>query len=97
MTRLSIATLALAACMLWVVAPAVLADMFEPYPMCSKPYKPYQFTSQWELESFREDVRRYKQCIMDFVEEQERAIETHRRAAEQAIDEWNSFVSLELN
>ncbi len=52
----------------------VLADMFTPTPSCSKPIKPYEFTSQWELDSFNDDVQRYKQCIQEFIEEQAEAV-----------------------
>ena len=75
----------------------VLADMFSPSPSCSKPYKPYEFSSQYELDSFNDDVQGYKRCIQDFVDEQNDAVTKHQQAADDAIDEWNSFVSLELN
>lgn len=79
------------------VLPAAYADDWAPSHYCRKPHKPFQFSSQWELDSFLEDVRRYKQCITDFIDEQENAIENHRQAAEDALDEWNYFVRLELN
>jgi hypothetical protein len=75
----------------------VQADMFTPSHSCSKPFKPYQFNSQWELDNFNDDVQRYKRCILDFVEEQNEAAENHREAASDAIDEWNRFVDYELN
>ncbi len=75
----------------------VLADMFTPSHSCSKPYKPYQFNSQWELDNFNDDVQRFKRCISDFVEEQNEAAEKHQQAASDAIDEWNRFVDYELN
>lgn len=75
----------------------VLADMFAPSYSCSKPYKPYQFNSQWEIDVFNNDVQRYKRCISDFVEEQNEAAEKHRQAASDAIDDWNRFVDYELN
>jgi len=75
----------------------VLADMFTPSPSCSKPIKPYEFTSQWELDSFNEDVQRYKRCIRDFIDQQNKAVEAHQQAANNAIDEWNRFVQYELN
>jgi len=75
----------------------VLADMFTPSPSCSKPMKPYEFTSQWEVDSFNDDVQTYKQCIQDFIDEQNEAVETHQQAASDAIDEWNRFVNYELN
>jgi hypothetical protein len=74
----------------------VKADIFAPSHSCSKPYKPYRFDSRWELDNFNDDVRRFKSCIEEFVEEQEDAIRNHREAAKDAVEEWNTFVSLEL-
>jgi hypothetical protein len=73
------------------------ADMFFPSHSCSKPYKPYQFNNEWELENFKNEVEQYKQCITEFVEEQDEAIRKHKNAAEEAIDEWNNYVNYELN
>ena len=75
----------------------VYADTFAPSPSCSKPIKPYQFNTQWEIDSFNDDVQLYKRCINDFVEEQNEAVNTHQDAANDAIDEWNRFVNYELN
>lgn len=80
-----------------ICSSTVLADMFTPSPSCSKPYKPYEFTEQYQVDSFNNDVQRYKRCILDFVDEQNDAVRKHQQAADDAIDEWNSFVSLELN
>ncbi len=76
---------------------SINADMFSPSPSCSKPYKPYEFTDQYQIDSFNDDVRRHKQCIMDFVEEQNQAILNHQNAKSEAIEEWNRFVNYELN
>jgi hypothetical protein len=73
------------------------ADMFTPSPSCYRPSKPYQFNSQYEIDQFMDEVETYKQCINDFVEEQGDAVQNHRNAADEAIDEWNSFVNYELN
>ncbi|CAM4068588.1 hypothetical protein [Vibrio neonatus] len=80
-----------------VVSIPVLADIFTPSPSCSKPIKPYEFTSQWQLDSFNNDVQRYKRCIQNFISEQNRAVKTHQQAANNAINEWNRFVQYELN
>ena len=80
-----------------ICASSVLADMFSPSHYCSKPYKPYEFTEQWQVDSFNYDVERYSECIQDFVEEQNDAVRKHQEAANDAIDEWNSFVNFELN
>ena len=73
------------------------ADMFSDSPSCSKPSKPFQFDSQWEIDNFDEDVQRYKRCISDFVEEKNDAIRNHQLAIDDAIEEWNRFVDYELN
>lgn len=84
--------------LVFMIAPiAAHADSYPPSSFCRKPLKPFQFNNQWEIDSFNDEVRRYKGCITDFVEEQEDAIRNHQEAAEDAIDEWNSFVNFELN
>jgi hypothetical protein len=75
----------------------VLSDMFTPSHSCSKPIKPYQFNSQWELDNFNNDVDMFKSCIQDFIDEQNRAAKKHAQAADDAIEEWNNFVNYELN
>lgn len=71
--------------------------MFQPSHSCSKPFKPFQFTSEWDLQLFTDQVRIYRQCIQNFVDEQQEAIRVHSAAAEEAIEEWNDFVNFELN
>ncbi|WP_242343604.1 MULTISPECIES: hypothetical protein [Anaeromyxobacter] len=77
-------------------AVSTLADDFAPSHHCRKPYKPYRFSSESELESFKDEVERYGECIKEFVSEQKEAARTHQEAGSEAIDEWNSFVRLEL-
>ncbi|MCK8045890.1 hypothetical protein MSG37_13450 [Shewanella sp. 1CM18E] len=71
--------------------------MFTPSHSCSKPIKPYEFTSEWQLDNFKRDVDYYRECINRFVEEQNDAVNTHQNAAQDAIQDWNDFVSWELN
>jgi hypothetical protein len=73
------------------------ADNYDPSPSCSKPNKPNEFNSERELDSFNNDVQQYQRCLYDFVDEHEEAIQRHNRAANDAIDEWNNFVRMELN
>ncbi|RLW61170.1 MAG: hypothetical protein B6D75_03630 [gamma proteobacterium symbiont of Stewartia floridana] len=80
-----------------VITATVSADIFTPSHSCSKPYKPYQFTDQYELDNFMDEVEAYKRCITDFIEEQNDNVRTHQNAAEEAIDEWNNYVNYELN
>jgi len=60
---------------------------------CSEPYKPYQFTSQYEVDSYNDEVEEFRTCIEDYIEEQNDAVRDHQRAAEDAIDDWNNFSS----
>jgi len=78
------------AMLLLLSAPAI-ADWYQPSNRCSEPTKPYKFTSQYEVDSYNADVKQYKQCISDFVDEQAEAAKRHQAAASAAIDEWNRF------
>jgi len=82
---------ALIICMV-VFSPAVSAMNF-----CSKPYKPFKFSSEWQYKNFMEEVESFKECINDFVEEQNRVAKRAAEAAEEAIEEWNDFVRYELD
>jgi hypothetical protein len=62
------------------------------YSSCTKPYKPYQFSSQSEVDNDNDDVEHYRGCNNNFVREQREAIGEHERAIQQAIDDWNRFV-----
>lgn len=75
----------------------IIADPYQPSHDCSKPDKPFEFEDEWELENFNSEVEDYKQCISDFVDEQNEAVRHHQNAGQEAIDEWNSFVNYELN
>ena len=81
----------------WALRGLATADMFADSPSCYKPSKPYQFTNQDEVDDFNEEVEEYKRCIMEFVEEQREEAKNHIEAADDAIEEWNRFVRLELN
>jgi hypothetical protein len=72
------------------------ADMFSPSHYCRKPIKPYEFTDEWQISRFKNELQRYKDCISDFVEEQNDAARKHQEAADEAIEEWNSYVRNEL-
>ncbi|EME5359046.1 hypothetical protein LF841_17855 [Pseudomonas aeruginosa] len=69
------------------------ADSFQPSHSCSEPTVPYEFNNEFERQNFINEVEEYKGCLSDFVEEQNDAVQKHKAAAEEAIDEWNSFAS----
>lgn len=83
-------------CVLALLPLSAMADRISPSHYCTKPFKPYQFNSRMELNRFLDDTDKYKQCIAEFVAEQREAAQKHQRAAKEAIDEWNTFVNLEL-
>ena len=56
--------------------------------------KPYRFTSDYEIESFKRDVDMFEMCIDDVVAKQKAAAKVHQDAAKRAIDEWNFFIRL---
>lgn len=72
----------------------IAADMGSPYHSCSKPkpYDPVEFRSRSDLEMYNDSVDRYKRCIEEFVEAQNKAINRHHEAAQAATEEYNSFV-----
>lgn len=72
------------------------ADTFQKHMYCSKPSKPYNFTSEAQYNRFVDDVNKYQICINDFVEEQNRGIKNHQKSINNAIEEWNRFVQFEL-
>jgi len=75
----------------------VSADYFQPSHSCYKPYKPIQFSNDWERRNFLSDVETYRMCIEQFVDEQRAAAQRHLNAADEAINEWNMFIQFELN
>lgn len=94
---MKLAALLLATALGLTVTSPARADMFSASSGCSKPYKPYRFEDKWALEQFQNDVQRYKRCIEDFVDDQREEARNHQEAADEAIEEWNSFVRYELN
>ena len=78
------------------VSNIAIADIFQDHMYCSKPNKPYKFTSESQYNRFVDDVNKYQICINDFVEKQNRGIENHQKSINDAIEEWNRFVQSEL-
>ena len=85
----------LAICLLFFTA-STQADIFSPSHSCRKPYKPYKFNNEWEVQNFKNGVEAYRRCIEDFVDEQSSAARKHQDAADGAIEEWNRFVRFEI-
>jgi hypothetical protein len=70
-------------------------DTSPPSHTCNAPLKQTQFATQLQVDSYRATVDLYRSCLEAFVKEQEREIENHHQAAQNAIDDWNRFVGKE--
>ena len=53
------------------------------YPQhnCKKPYKPYEFRDQWELDDYKYSYNRYIKCINEYIENGNNDIKNTRRTA----------------
>ena len=65
----------------------VFADMISPSHTCSKPIRPSQFANRQDLTNFDRQVGKYKQCLTDFVNEQNKEARMHSEAARKATNE----------
>ncbi|NVJ64743.1 MAG: hypothetical protein HWD84_11025 [Flavobacteriaceae bacterium] len=68
------------------------------YPPTSKPFKPYQFNNQFEIDSYNVQVKRYNaeledysNCIDEYIENANNDIKRIQEAAQQAINEFNNL------
>lgn len=74
---------------------------FSGYPSHScykptKPYEPYSFDSQWEVDNYNSEVESYNyqfdqyiDCINEYVDDANNDIDRIRESAQNAIDEAN--------
>jgi len=72
------------------IAP-VVADMITPSHTCPKPIRVSQFASPEEQAKFNRQVTIYKQCLSDFINEQNKEARTHSEAARNAVNELKRF------
>jgi hypothetical protein len=73
------------------------AHMLSPSHNCSKPFKPYQLNSEFEIDNYKTKVKRYKSCLQVFIADQNKEALNHANSADEAADEWNQYVKDELN
>lgn len=78
---------------LLAIATQASADSIQPSHSCYEPSIPYEFNDDFERQRFINEVEEYKECLSDFVDEQNDAVKNHQAAAQEAIEEWNSFAS----
>ncbi len=73
--------------LLTMSAAPVLADMISPSHTCAKPMKPSQFATREDHANFNRQIGKYKQCLTDFVNEQNKEARMHSEAARKATNE----------
>ena len=62
----------------------------------TKPYQPYEFNSQYEIDSYNMEVEsyntalnQYRQCITEYIENADNDIKRIQEKVNKAIDEFN--------
>ncbi len=60
-----------------------------PKHTCTKPYKPFQFQSEYELENFKNEYSRSIDCIKEYVANADNDIKPISESANEAVDEAN--------
>ncbi len=58
---------------------------------CSKPYRPYQFNSQYEVDDYNNEVNYYINCIEEYLDNAKNDILRIQNKMNDAIDEANSL------
>lgn len=66
---------------------------FSGYPKhrCTKPFRPYEFTSNFEVENYNEQMRLYFTCIKSYLSNADYDIERIKQATDDAIREAKSL------
>ena len=72
-------------------ASSVFADMITPSHTCAKPITPSQFATREDHAKFDRQVGKYKQCLTDFVNEQNKEARFHSEAARKATNALKSI------
>lgn len=67
----------------------VVADMISPSHNCARPARPSQFATDADRTSYDRQVGAYKQCLSNFINEQEKEARMHSEAAMNATNELN--------
>jgi len=65
----------------------LFADMISPSHNCAKPSRLSQFSTDAERMAYNRQVGTYKQCLSDFINEQNKEARLHSEAARNAASE----------
>ncbi|RYG62107.1 MAG: hypothetical protein EON60_01000 [Alphaproteobacteria bacterium] len=66
---------------------------FTGYPKasCSKPFKPFSFTSQWDVDRYNNDLKRYADCVDEYMENANNDIKRIKESANDLMREVDSI------
>ncbi len=73
--------------LLMIGAAPVFADMITPSHTCAKPIELSQFATREDHAHFNRQVGKYKQCLSNFVNKQNKEARMHSEAARKATNE----------
>jgi len=62
---------------------------------CPLPVRPGRITSQWELENYHVQLEIFERCMFEYVKDQQRQAQHHENAAQQAMQEWKSYLRMD--
>ena len=58
---------------------------------CSKPYRPYEFNSQYDVDNYKYEVNSYISCIEEYLDNAKNDIKRIQEKMNEAIDEANNL------
>lgn len=77
--------------------PGVTAHESIPAHTCSKPAKPAQISSRWELETFQLANELFERCMFDYIRDQQKQSQRHEQAAQSTLDEWSNHLQPDID
>jgi hypothetical protein len=64
--------------------------MIYPSPSCYKPSKPYTFSSEWEVENYKDKYNQYIDCMQSYIDDAYDDIRNIQNAISDAVREAES-------
>ncbi|WP_421865408.1 hypothetical protein [Motiliproteus sp.] len=87
----SASTATLAALLLSLAGSPAQAHFFAEAHDCEAPEKPLEFITELDRQQFEQQVEAYRNCLQNFVNKQNAAMEKHRSAGQRAADSWDRY------
>lgn len=84
-------TLCAGSALLMLLPGPASAHFFAETANCRAPKKPLTFAVELDRQQFEQQVDDYRNCLENFVNRQNQAMEKHRHSAEQAAKQWRQY------